>query len=362
VTRVVIGAPVYSGGQYAGPALESLLAQSYRDFRLVVCDDQSRDGTWDVVERLAATDARIHAERNSTRLGMVGNWRRSFEVARETCPEMEYFAWVSDHDFWKPEWLETLVGALDRDPQAVLAYPRATGVRNGDEVVHTPRDFDTSALVKRRPRMRATWHHMQAGYMVYGLYRADALERSGVYRYVRDPDRLLLFELSAHGTFLQLPETLFLRRRTQAKPSPKRQMAGFFPGRRRPLYTRLPWPLVHSGSVMWSLGVKGNGKPQVGRLRGIGIGLWCLTLAVGLESRRQIRLAQRSSHTPIRTAANAAAKVITVKPLPPASTLLPGAPRGPGARPTAKGPPKRPKAQRDPKPGKPQKPPKRPAA
>jgi hypothetical protein len=191
--------------------------------------------------------------------------------------------------------------------------------------------------------------------MVYGLYRADALARSGVYRYIRDPDRLLLFELSAHGTFLQLPETLFVRRRTEDKPSPKRQMAGFFPGRRRPLYTRLPWPLVHSAMVTWSLGVKGNGRPQVGRVRGIGIGLWYLKLALGLEVRRQVRLRQRSRHAPVRRTANAIARVITLKP---GEERRPKRPKGQGGPKPPKAPkapngqraPKRPKGERAPKP------------
>jgi glycosyltransferase involved in cell wall biosynthesis len=400
VTRVVIGASLYSGGEYVASALDSLLSQTYRDFRLVLCDDQSNDLTWEAAERHAVPDARVHVERNPIRLGMIGNWRRCFEVARSICPEMEYFAWASDHDLWDPGWLEALVHALDADPRAVLAHPRAVGVRDGGEVVHRPRDIDTGDIVKRRPRMRETWHRMSAGYMVYGLYRADALESCGVYRYVRDPDRLLMFELSAHGTFRQVPETLYYRRRTADKPTPKRQMQSFFPGRRRPLYTRLPWPLVHAFMVTWSLAVKGNGKPAIGRLRGVGLGLWYLKLGAGLEARRQIRLGQRSSLAPVRLAAGAAGRFVALKPpsrqvagLPPGRGEPDGKSRSPKRdgpkrpkggrarkppkterapkqpkearvpkRPKGERPPKPPKAQRTPKPPKGERPPKPPKA
>src|SRR3954447_4827838 len=137
--------------------------------------------------------------------------------------------------------------------------------------------------------------------MVYGLFRADELERCGVYRYVRDPDRLLIFELSAFGSFYQASDPLFSRRRTEAKPTTGRQMAGFFPDRRRPLYTYLPWPVPHSAMLGWSLAVRGEGAPRVSRLAGAGIAAWYLKLGFGLEFRRQIRLRQRSRLAPVRT-------------------------------------------------------------
>src|SRR5207249_94275 len=85
---------------------------------------------------------------------------------------------------------------------------------------------------------------MSAGNMVYGLYRADAIARCGVFRPVLLPDRLLLLELALIGEFVQIPETLWYRRFAR-KVTLKRQRASLF-ARHPPLYTRVPWWLVHA--------------------------------------------------------------------------------------------------------------------
>ena len=69
-------------------------------------------------------------ERNEQLLALVQNWRRAFDLARRRFPAAPYFAWVSDHDVWHPEWLRTLGAELDAHPEAVLAYP--LGVRIDD--------------------------------------------------------------------------------------------------------------------------------------------------------------------------------------------------------------------------------------
>ena len=92
VPRVVIGVPLYNHADDLPKALESLLNQSYREFRLVCVDDQSSDGTADIVRRYAAQDDRIVYTRNPARLGMIDNWRRVFDLALADAPEAEYFA------------------------------------------------------------------------------------------------------------------------------------------------------------------------------------------------------------------------------------------------------------------------------
>jgi len=101
-----------------------MLAQEYRSFAVILVDDCSIDDTAAVAERWAQRDGRIAFRRNARRLGLVGNWRRCFEVTRELFPQAEYFAWGSDHDWWAPRWLASLASALDESAAAVLAFPQ----------------------------------------------------------------------------------------------------------------------------------------------------------------------------------------------------------------------------------------------
>lgn len=282
--RAVIGVPLYNGWKrgYLEEALDSLLHQTYERVAFVLVDDRSSDKTPDVVATLVGTDPRVHFTRNTRRLGLVGNWRRAFQLGRQLFPEAAYFAWASDHDRWDHRWLNTLVAELDAHPEAVMAYPRFAWIdERGHEITHPwPRLQRSSTPLLRN------WPKIGAGNLIYGLYRRDALERAGVFPLVYHPDAYLMVELSLYGELRMVPETLWFRRQGRgdadggSKPARwarvsglvgigqiRRQHRYIFPSR-VPVYARLPIPLQHAVLLFWRLGVLGRGRPYVGRRRG----------------------------------------------------------------------------------------------
>ena len=287
--RVVIGVPLYNGSDHLGEALESLLSQTYADFELVVVDDCSTDGSHEIVSSYAATDRRIHLSRNDTRLGLVGNWRRTFELARALHADLDYFAWASDHDLWQRRWLESLVPQLDAHPETVLTYPHmGTVSQSGERLRRTPPALDTSGVDEPRRRADLTWQSGGFGYRIYGLFRARALERCGVLRYVYMPDRLLLTELALHGEYREVPEVLWYRRRT-GNASIERQRAAFFPDRKPPLRFRVRWFYSHSAILFWSLAIRGRARPALSRTGGALMAARYLKLGRAHKSGRHAR-------------------------------------------------------------------------
>jgi glycosyltransferase involved in cell wall biosynthesis len=256
---LVIGLPLYGRGDHLEEALESLLGQTRRDLAIVVTDDAADPAARDVLDRF--DDDRLQYRRNEERLGLVGNWRRAFEVARRLHPGAAYFAWASDHDAWHPYWAEHVLELLEREPRGVLAYPRTYRMdETGSTLPSKNWTFTTAGLESPAARVRAAVRHMSAGNMVYGIYRAEVLERAGVFRYALLPDRLLLTELSMHGHLLQVDEPLFYRRVTEA-PSLERQRAAFWPSG-NPAWARLPWPWQHMAILTVQL-MRGGGPGDV---------------------------------------------------------------------------------------------------
>ncbi|MEE2791794.1 MAG: glycosyltransferase family 2 protein [Acidobacteriota bacterium] len=286
--RVVIGAPLYNHAGDLPETLESLLIQSCPDFRLVCVDDQSTDGTGDIVCEYAKHDSRITYWRNSRRLGMIDNWRQAFDLAMEEVPGVKYFAWASDHDIWHPRWLQTLVEVLDGHPNVVLAYPRNHRIGPDGLSDKKPWKFETVGLDDLRTRFRLTMKHMSAGNMIYGLGRADAIRRAGVFRRVLVPDRLLLMELALEGQFRQVPEVLWFRRWYGPIFSLKRQRRAFFPDA-RPLHAFVPWWIGHAAVLTWALSVHGERRPRIGRVTGLKLGARYLRLAGVLHARQQLK-------------------------------------------------------------------------
>ncbi len=274
--RVVLGLPAYNRADALPQTLESLLSQTFTDVALLIVDDAASPETAAIVERYAQERPRITYEANSTRLGMIGNWRRVFERARELYPHAGYFAWVSDHDVWHARWLQEMVAVLDAHPDVVLAYPHnvqltAQGARATEKI----KIFDTVGVTSRAERMRRAARSMRSGDMIYGLMRIEALEAAGVFHRVILPDREVLLALSLFGEFWQVPEVLWYREFLQ-KFDLRRQLKAFFPNG-APRHARLPYHLQHCATLLWDFAVRGRGRPAFGRAAAVwyaAIQLW----------------------------------------------------------------------------------------
>jgi hypothetical protein len=283
--RVVIAAPLYNKARWLPEAVDSLLAQTYGDFALLLIDDRSDDGTAEVARSYAGRDTRVQFVANERRFGMLANTNRALTLALERFPEASYWALGSDHDRWEPRWLEVLVRLLDGDPDAVLAYPLTRRIdEEGEEYARQkpPWRFDSAGEHDPRLRMRRAFRGMAAGDMIYGLFRVEALRQVGLYRPVLVPDRLLLSELALHGQFVQAPEILW-RRRFRGLAELDRQRALFWPDG-APAYARLPWWAQHAAVVAWDYGWAGKGR-AVGIGRGAGLRLAGAYLDVSLRHR-----------------------------------------------------------------------------
>lgn len=269
-------------------AVDSLLAQTDSDFALLLVDDLSDDGTARVARSYCERDARVRYHRNDARLGLVGNWRRCFELARELYPDAEFFAWASDHDLWRPRWLEAMVNAMDRRPEVVLAYPTTERISGDGQVSHSRGGCQTLDVTVASARLQRAHSDMHAGDMVYGLMRAGCLERAGVFRYVLEPDRLMLAELAVQGQFAHVPEPLWQRRFLKSA-SRARQRRSIFPGRRPP-HSWLPPSVVRPAVFFWVYVMRGAGAPDVSRWRGLALAWSYATLSLGHVIRRRLAI------------------------------------------------------------------------
>lgn len=205
--RVSIGLPVFNGENYLPEALDSLVSQTFSDVEIIVSDNASTDGTEDICRSYAARDRRIRYFRNEENLGAARNFNRVFELASG-----EYFKWASHDDLCAPEYLERCVEPLDRDASLILCHSRTSEIDEQGTVV---RDYDAKAeLGSPKPHKRfyecVCVPHPQV--MVFGVIRADILEKTRLIGGFSSSDRVLLGELALRGRFHELPEILFYRR------------------------------------------------------------------------------------------------------------------------------------------------------
>ena len=111
---VSICIPAYKGATVLAATIESVIAQTFADFELVIIDDNSPDDTASLVAGYA--DPRIRFLRNSSNLGPQGNWNRCLDEARGT-----YFKLLPQDDLLAPDCLALQVGVLERDVNRQIA-------------------------------------------------------------------------------------------------------------------------------------------------------------------------------------------------------------------------------------------------
>ena len=261
--RVCLGMPLYNQTRYLTEALNSIIDQSYKDFQLIIIDDSNISEPGQIVKKTASCDNRIHYFKNKSRKGLVANWKACFQYADRA----EYFAWVSDHDLWHPNWLETMVHALDANPSALLACPQTVCItKAGEKLCDGTRSLFSTLGMSEKQRVKAICEAKGFGNMVYGLFRADAIRQAGIFRRVLFPDVILIHEISLRGDIMQIDEDLWYRRKI-AEFSIDRQKRTLFT--KKPWHIFLPWLLVNASVIAWQSSLKAHNANLRRRLLGL---------------------------------------------------------------------------------------------
>ncbi len=205
--RVSIGLPVYNGGRFLEQTLQTLVAQSYPDYELIISDNASTDDTETICRRYVAQDSRIRYYRNELNIGAHPNYNRVFELSRG-----KYFKWAAADDVCEPTYLESCVEVLDRDPTVVLAYPKSRFIDENGKVLdlHDPGWNLLSESAQERLRYVIFAGHWMN--VIFGVMRAKALSKTRLLSSYPGADYRLLGELSVIGKIFEIPEYLFSRR------------------------------------------------------------------------------------------------------------------------------------------------------
>jgi glycosyltransferase involved in cell wall biosynthesis len=206
--RVSVVVPAFRNADYLPAALDSILAQDYTDYELVVADHSSMDGSDAILARYAGLPRVRVLEPTTAGGGALANWSRVSAHARG-----EFIKLVCGDDLIAPTALREQVEALDANPGAVfVASPRNLIDARGNVVI---RSRGLAGLAGRVPGREAIRRSVRAGTNIFGepgcvMFRRDLLEQEGGWDngspYLIDQAtyaRILL-----HGDMVALPHTL----------------------------------------------------------------------------------------------------------------------------------------------------------
>jgi glycosyltransferase involved in cell wall biosynthesis len=138
IPLVSIGMPVFNGAKLICQALDSLLAQKFADFELIVSDNGSTDGTGEICKRYEARDPRIAYFRQPRNMGALWNFNYVLKRARG-----EYFMWAAADDTWEPDFIAENLKSFDLDSAIIASISKVRFLNNAGfakHLLHIPSD------------------------------------------------------------------------------------------------------------------------------------------------------------------------------------------------------------------------------
>lgn len=214
---ISIGLPVYDGEKFMEQAIDSILAQTFKDFELIISDNASTDKTEEICRHYAAKDKRIRYYRNHHNLGAAPNFNRVYELSRGS-----YFKWLAHDDICEPEFLERCVAIFEKDPSVVLCNSRVKIIdERGREMERTNDLYTYVSLGNKKLDLTFSEPHKRFRniirphpcFQVFGLIRSDALKNTSLLGSYAGSDRILLAQLALQGKFYEFAEQFLYQRR-----------------------------------------------------------------------------------------------------------------------------------------------------
>ncbi|GAA6623851.1 glycosyltransferase family 2 protein [Scytonema sp. NUACC26] len=213
-----IGLPVYNGEKFIKEALDSLLAQTFEDFELIISDNASTDGTEEICRTYAERDKRIRYYRNEKNIGCACNFNRVFELSSG-----KYFKWAAHDDLHSPDFLLKCIEVLEKDPTVVLCHSQVYFI---DEYGEFLKYYDIH-LKTDSPKPHKRFHELLVKhlcYQCYGVIRASALKKIRLMGSYGAADAIFLLRLGLVGRFYEIPDYLFFARKHS-----QQSLSMFFP-------------------------------------------------------------------------------------------------------------------------------------
>ncbi len=222
--RVTIVTPTFNHERFIGQCVESVFAQTYPHWEMVIVDDGSSDATADVVERYSDPRIRLIRQANQGIHALAATYNRALAESSG-----ELVAILEGDDFWPSYKLEQQVPAF-ADPSVVVVSGLTSIVGpDGSYRMVTPNQPLDETAIHNRPVGSAAGFMMDPERLIYTfpvatMVRRSALDRIGGFQqpsHSRVVDYPTILRLTIEGEFRFLPHVLGMWRRHEGSTTSK---------------------------------------------------------------------------------------------------------------------------------------------
>lgn len=161
--------PVYNGEKYLRESIDSVLAQTYKNWELLIVDDCSTDSSAAIAKEYASKDRRIYYYRNENNLRLPRNLNKGFRLAKG-----DYLTWTSDDNKFKPTALEKMYDALKNNQNAQFVFASCRVINSeGEAIEYIMVDDKRKKQIVGRNVVGACFMYTRKAYEEVGEYNPD---------------------------------------------------------------------------------------------------------------------------------------------------------------------------------------------
>jgi len=205
---VSIALPVYNEGKFIQETIESLLAQDYGNFEIIISDNASNDNTSQICESYSRKYSNIKYIRQEKNIGPSENSSFLAKTAKG-----KYYMLAAGHDKWSANLISQSVQALETNPNANIAFSTPIWIdENGNFLDKHSGWYDTRGLQAVARFFMVFWGSMNPILGVMRLTDLPKLRKN--YDFVGG-DLVMLLELAMAGEFLHVTDACFYRRQNR---------------------------------------------------------------------------------------------------------------------------------------------------
>ena len=179
IPRVSIGLLTYKRPELFKRALKCLYGQTYKNFEIIISDNDPFSINEKIVKEICGTDSRVSYKRQSVNIGGVANF---FYVLKKA--SAEYFMWAADDDEWSPDFLAETVSLLNENPTVGAAFTNFCAKTSSGQIIARYSDFNTrlsefkgKTSFNRLKNFILQKEHDGKANLIYSLFRKSLLDQ-----------------------------------------------------------------------------------------------------------------------------------------------------------------------------------------
>jgi glycosyltransferase involved in cell wall biosynthesis len=192
VPQVSIGMPVYNGAEFIRNAIDSLLAQTFSEFELIISDNASDDDTEAICNEYAQRDCRIRYIRQNENMGIAANFQFVLDNS-----DGHYFMWAAADDVWDATWIEKMLPISMTNNCLAYGFVQTINER-GERTCHQAngRKFEYSgSRIARRIKFFIEPGVWGKANLIHGIFPSSYLRQLGDIWTCRQSDLLFLYSV-----------------------------------------------------------------------------------------------------------------------------------------------------------------------